>query len=144
MKDCNEAGHDQGACGNASCGKGEEVDLIARGLTHGDSKKLIEQCALEAGMDTADWDSPAAWNICHRIANAAHKAGFNLALERVPTEAAIRKKIAQELRSSAFLHCDVNKEHVILCIESGKTLIETLGPQAVATVSQLAADAGKE
>lgn len=34
-------------------------------------------------------------------------------------EAEIRRKIARELRSSAFLHCDVNKEHVLLSIEHG-------------------------
>lgn len=36
-------------------------------------------------------------------------------------ESDIRKKIAQELRSSAFLHTDVNKEHVLLAIEHGGT-----------------------
>lgn len=35
------------------------------------------------------------------------------------SEAEIRAKIARELRSSAFLHCDVNKEHVLLAIEHG-------------------------
>jgi hypothetical protein len=44
------------------------------------------------------------------------------------TPAKVRAKIASDLRNSAFLHCDVNKEHVIACIESGKTLLETLGP----------------
>jgi hypothetical protein len=36
-------------------------------------------------------------------------------------EIAIRKKIVKELRSSAFLHTDVNKEHVLLSIEHGGT-----------------------
>jgi hypothetical protein len=30
-----------------------------------------------------------------------------------------RKQVAHELRMSAFLHCDVNKEHVLLAIEHG-------------------------
>lgn len=36
-------------------------------------------------------------------------------------EAEIRRKVARELRSSAFLHCDVNKEDVLLAIEHGGT-----------------------
>ncbi len=48
---------------------------------------------------------------------------WELAGELIPlhTESDIRKKIADELRSSAFLHTDVNKEHVLLAIEHGGT-----------------------
>lgn len=41
-------------------------------------------------------------------------------------EKEIRAKIVKELRSSAFLDCDVNKEHVLLCILHGTTLDKVL------------------
>lgn len=34
-------------------------------------------------------------------------------------EGETRRKVVAELRSSAFLHCDVNKEDVLLAIEHG-------------------------
>lgn len=51
---------------------------------------------------------------------AAYEAG------EAAAEKEVRLKVVQELRSSAFLHCDVNKEHVLLCIKHGTTLIEAL------------------
>ncbi|MDR6539484.1 hypothetical protein [Variovorax soli] len=39
-------------------------------------------------------------------------------------ESTARRKIVEELRGSAFLHCDVNKEHVLLCIKHGTNLIK--------------------
>ncbi len=36
----------------------------------------------------------------------------------------VRAQVVRELRSSAYLHCDVNKEDVLLCIKHGTTLIE--------------------
>jgi hypothetical protein len=57
----------------------------------------------------------------YRSDYAGWRAPFYLV---VPTEAEIRRKIVAELRSSAFLHCDVNKEDVLLCIEHGCTLLE--------------------
>lgn len=45
-------------------------------------------------------------------------------------EKAVRLKIVSELRRSAFLHADVNKEHVLLCIKHGTTLAEALKREA--------------
>lgn len=42
----------------------------------------------------------------------------------VDAEKTVRAKIAAELRSSAFMYCDVNKEDVLLCIKHGCTLRE--------------------
>lgn len=45
-----------------------------RGMLFNDAEKLIiEQCS-QAGRDTENF-TPASWNILHRVAQAAHKAG---------------------------------------------------------------------
>lgn len=57
------------------------------------------------------------------ITKAQAMAFFGL-VDPVEAEKATRLKVVKDLRSSAFLHCDVNKEDVLLCIKHGCTLIE--------------------
>lgn len=47
-----------------------------------------------------------------------------LATEAANAEQQTRGKVVAELRSSAFLYCDVNKEDTLLCIKHGCTLVE--------------------
>lgn len=51
--------------------------------------------------------------------------------EHLHTEAEIRKKIADELWTSAFMHCDGNKDHILLCIKSGTTLRLALQQESI-------------
>jgi hypothetical protein len=52
---------------------------------------------------------------------------YHLPIEsRAEIEKQVREQIVKDLRSSAFLHCDVNKEHVLICIKHGKTLVESM------------------
>ena len=55
-------------------------------------------------------------------------------------EAAIRAKVVKELRSSAFLHCDVNKEHVLLAIEHGARWVDHLPDDHPLKVGDYATD----
>lgn len=50
------------------------IDLIARGMGHADAQALIKECAEQAEYEGTP--TPLAINIGHRIAQAAHKAGF--------------------------------------------------------------------
>lgn len=60
-----------------------------------------------------------------------HERGNDIPLYLQPlTEAEVRLKVVEELRSSAFLHCDVNKEDVLLCIKHGCTLVEARAIEA--------------
>lgn len=59
----------------------EEVDLVARGMTWDAADSLIRDCVAQAGLD---WNlKPMAINLLHRVANAVHKEGFSLVLERL-------------------------------------------------------------
>ena len=47
-----------------------------RGMLPDDAKALITECLQQAGVDIdAGENAATAWNVCYRIANAAHKAG---------------------------------------------------------------------
>ena len=85
--DCGEAGHDKGQCGNASCFPGKDPLEGMRGMKADDAEALIKECCAQAGYaDTAKLN-PAAWNVLHRVAQAAHKAGAQAreaALKRTP------------------------------------------------------------
>lgn len=63
----------------------KEIDLIARGMRWADAQALIETAMEQAGIDAEGRAEiqPLGWNICHRTATAAHKAGFTLGMERM-------------------------------------------------------------
>lgn len=48
-----------------------------RGMLHPDCETLVRQCMREAGIAEYEFKDvkPMGWNICFRIAQAAHKAG---------------------------------------------------------------------
>lgn len=58
------------------------VDRVPRGASHNESGDIITRAAAQAGIPIASV-TPLGWNMCHRIVDAAHKAGFNEALKRV-------------------------------------------------------------
>lgn len=45
-----------------------------RGMYFDDAKELITKAIEQAGIDPAEV-KPMGWNICHRVAQAAYKAG---------------------------------------------------------------------
>lgn len=65
---------------------GEEgVDLIARGMTWNDTEALMKEACAQAGIKWGENDEPSslAINVMQRLANAAHKVGFTLGVERM-------------------------------------------------------------
>lgn len=66
-------------------------------------------------------DFPLAIRIGDDFRTFTSEQLIELVTASADAESIVRKKIVQELRSSAFLHTDVNKEHVLLAIEHGGT-----------------------
>lgn len=83
---------------------------------------LIE-CTVNGAVGGARGGSDANRNLAFSSQN--REAIFEFVRTLLQTEEKrVRLKVVKELRSSSFLHCDVNKEDVLLCIEHGCTLIE--------------------
>lgn len=63
----------------------EVPDLIARGMSWDDTEKLMREACAQAGVQWDDEKEPQsiAINVMQRLANAAHKVGFKLALEHL-------------------------------------------------------------
>ena len=62
-----------------------EVDLVARGLGWDDCEVLIKEACDQAGVHVSDDPdvNGTAINVLQRLANAAHKVGFKLGMERM-------------------------------------------------------------
>lgn len=62
----------------------DKPDLIARGMSWVDAEALMREACAQAGVTWDDDKQPQdiAINVMQRLANAAHKAGFKLALAR--------------------------------------------------------------
>lgn len=92
----------------------------------------VNQYALRAALQKIVDMRPAAQETtcAHEMAEVASDAltrWFGASqLEDIERE--VRKKIVTELRSSAFLYCDVNKEDVLLCIEHGRDWVKFKDP----------------
>lgn len=82
------------------------------------------EAAMQFGFEIVD--DNAVWSMCR----AQHISAL---LDHVAKHAEVktRAKVVSDLRSSAFLHCDVNKEDVLLCIKHGCTLIEAKQREAL-------------
>lgn len=58
-----------------------------RGMTADDAEALIKECCAQAGRSDTSVFTPVAWNILHRVVQAAHKAGAqarDAALKQTP------------------------------------------------------------
>lgn len=82
-----------------------EVDLIARGMRWEDCEALIKEACAQAGVAWGEDEKPQsiAINVMMRVANAAHKAGFELGKERM-TEARERAAALAERPDLQPLH----------------------------------------
>lgn len=81
-------------------GDADGPDLVARGMGWEETVKTCREGVEQAGFS---WDkvSPMALNIMQRVANAAHKAGFELGKQRAL--AAVPKQDAHHARLYRFL-----------------------------------------
>lgn len=60
----------------------KEIDLTHRGMAWQEADQLIRECIAQAGLSWGN-PKPMTVNILHRVANAAHRAGFSLVLKRL-------------------------------------------------------------
>lgn len=62
-----------------------EVDLIARGMAWTECEVLMKEACAQAGVAWGEDEKPQsiAINVMMRVANAAHKAGFELGKKRM-------------------------------------------------------------
>lgn len=82
--------------------------------------------AMQAGEGCAAFGSREWFIAGFAVAEELSATQTQAALEAVRPllEKQVRAKVVSELRHSAFLHCDVNKEDVLLTIKHGTTLME--------------------